>query len=436
MVKSGKIQVLDSLCGCGKTYAMIEYMRQHKDKVWMFVTPLLSEAGDSEHIGRLRQQAPEMDFKPPKATSSGSKLDSLKELLHAKENITTTHNLFLMMDEECIEAIKAYGYNIVVDEVIEKVSVFTEVKQSFVQDVIKLTTGGFFIKEREDGLLEWVGDELAAYKVVIDYCKRKELYLHKGKILIKRYSSKAYEVAEGVYILTYKFKASPMRMWLDACGLHWQYLGIPLRETNQERKQKLKKLITIEPKRQPAICLHHDYKRPFTSTWYNNLSGELKVSVLQEMKKCATQLYYTWTKRRAREGKQDTAPRIMYTAFKAYKDEVVGKGCIRENFLDNRSSAFVSKNARATNEFSDKEYLIHWVDVYPHTVMSDYLSHICQGETLDQDEYALSELIQWIFRSKIREGSPICIYIASDRMRDLFEAWLDTPEKAVHRVEI
>ena len=47
------------------------------------------------------------------------------------------------------------------------------------------------------------------------------------------------------------------------------------------------------------------------------------------------------------------------------------------------------------------------------------------GIEFDEDGYALSEMIQWIWRSAIREGKPIQLYIPSKRMRNLLIQWLD-----------
>ena len=48
-----------------------------------------------------------------------------------------------------------------------------------------------------------------------------------------------------------------------------------------------------------------------------------------------------------------------------------------------------------------------------------------RGVTVDQDQYALSALVQWIFRSAIRDGEPITLYIPSERMRGLLIDWLN-----------
>jgi hypothetical protein len=44
---------------------------------------------------------------------------------------------------------------------------------------------------------------------------------------------------------------------------------------------------------------------------------------------------------------------------------------------------------------------------------------------VDDDQFALSQLVQWVWRSRIREDQPINLYLPSDRMRRLFTEWLD-----------
>ena len=44
---------------------------------------------------------------------------------------------------------------------------------------------------------------------------------------------------------------------------------------------------------------------------------------------------------------------------------------------------------------------------------------------MDQTLYALSEMVQFIWRSRIREGKEIVLYIPSKRMRELLKEWLE-----------
>ena len=43
---------------------------------------------------------------------------------------------------------------------------------------------------------------------------------------------------------------------------------------------------------------------------------------------------------------------------------------------------------------------------------------------MEENEYALGEMIQWIWRSAIRDGKEIWIYVPSRRMRELLKQWL------------
>jgi hypothetical protein len=42
----------------------------------------------------------------------------------------------------------------------------------------------------------------------------------------------------------------------------------------------------------------------------------------------------------------------------------------------------------------------------------------------DQDRYPLSELLQWVYRSRVRNNEPINLYIPSSRMRGLLLDWM------------
>ena len=46
------------------------------------------------------------------------------------------------------------------------------------------------------------------------------------------------------------------------------------------------------------------------------------------------------------------------------------------------------------------------------------------GIEVDEDAYALSTMIQWIWRSAIRDGHEIYIYVPSKRMRELLLDWV------------
>ena len=108
------------------------------------------------------------------------------------------------------------------------------------------------------------------------------------------------------------------------------------------------------------------------------------------------------------------AETIMWSTFKDFRTRLRGKGY---------SNEFVSCNCRSTNEYIDKYNLAYCVNIYLHPAIQQYFSN--KGITVKQDLYALSEMIQWIWRSRIRKGESINIYVPSKRMRKLLNDWLD-----------
>ncbi len=87
-------------------------------------------------------------------------------------------------------------------------------------------------------------------------------------------------------------------------------------------------------------------------------------------------------------------------------------------------TCYVACSCRATNDLDNKTTLIHAYNRYPPQTIRAYLEDY--GFPIDIDQYALSEMIQWVWRSAIRkkEGGNIQLAILSDRMSDLFKAWL------------
>ena len=108
----------------------------------------------------------------------------------------------------------------------------------------------------------------------------------------------------------------------------------------------------------------------------------------------------------------------LWTTFKEYENAVKGKGY---------TNAFVPINIRATNDYKESTAVAYIANRY----MKPTLKHFFEvsGIEVDEDTYALSELIQFIYRSAIRDGKPITVYIPSKRMRELFKDWINKKDE-------
>ena len=106
---------------------------------------------------------------------------------------------------------------------------------------------------------------------------------------------------------------------------------------------------------------------------------------------------------------------IMWSCFSRQRDSLKGGGY-------GSKECFVEYNCRGTNEHKSKNVLVYAVNVYPHTVVDRFFES--RGIKIDKNEYALSTMVQWIWRSAIRDGKEIWIYIPSRRMRNILTEWL------------
>lgn len=79
---------------------------------------------------------------------------------------------------------------------------------------------------------------------------------------------------------------------------------------------------------------------------------------------------------------------------------------------------------RAMNTFQDRIYLAYLIDVHVDPSIAGWFRE--QGGNIDPEKYALSQLLQWVWRSAIRTDNEISLYLPSQRMRDFFTDWLDT----------
>ena len=85
-------------------------------------------------------------------------------------------------------------------------------------------------------------------------------------------------------------------------------------------------------------------------------------------------------------------------------------------------SCWVGCSAKATNEYREKSMLVHCYNRYPHLTLIAFMQDC--GYPLDERQFALAEMLQWVWRSRIRDGKPIKLAILSKRMREIFKDWL------------
>ena len=97
--------------------------------------------------------------------------------------------------------------------------------------------------------------------------------------------------------------------------------------------------------------------------------------------------------------------------------------CLAENssFIagKNYKKDWLAYSIKATNLYMERHHVAFMMNVF----MPPTIKKVCDSTEfqVDEDLVALSHLIQFVFRSALRKGEKIKLYIPSSRMRGLFQ---------------
>ena len=108
------------------------------------------------------------------------------------------------------------------------------------------------------------------------------------------------------------------------------------------------------------------------------------------------------------------ASKRMWATYSSHKGKLSAKGF---------TTKYVVFNERATNAYKDRTVLAYLANPYMNVGLKNFYSY--HGADASHDAYALSTLVQWIWRSAIRDGKEVYLYLPSRRMRELLVNWMD-----------
>ncbi|NLW29743.1 MAG: hypothetical protein GXY98_07630, partial [Erysipelothrix sp.] len=152
-----------------------------------------------------------------------------------------------------------------------------------------------------------------------------------------------------------------------------------------------------------------------------------------------TALSCSWWKKQNKTVKnvaERNAYNFLYNIYNAPADEAmwtkIKAGTRGKLFLNYRhySTSFCPCNACATNKYRDKKYLAYLVNVYDNPVVIQWFRQ--NGVQLNENEFALSQLVQWLWRSAIRDGEKVYLYLPSIRMRTILTDFLKGGDSSFH----
>jgi hypothetical protein len=224
---------------------------------------------------------------------------------------------------------------------------------------------------------------------------------------------KSFKAFKEIFVLTYLFDGQIQKWYYDFHNVEYKwYYATYEDDTYKIRKRPADYKPQMIDKSLIQICDNDKLNRigdPETAlsvTWYQRAQ---KNSLLRDLRNNTLNWFFNITKSKSQFN--------LWTTFKEYKTKLQGKGYTK---------AYISMNMRASNDYKDRTVLAYLCNRYVNPVTANFFTF--NNIPIDQDMYALSEMLQWIWRSAVRDGKPIKIYIPSKRMRNLLTNWLNTGE--------
>lgn len=380
-----------------------------------------------------------MQFKEPSDTGAlPTKSADLLRLLSEGQNVVLSHELFKLLNDTAIECIKEFDYTLFLDEEIEVVEM-----SGITQDDLKiLKEQNLMETDPTSKKVKWLDSQ---YHGDFERTKReiqqKALYEVEPNIILWQLPPGIFEAFHQVYIMTFLFRGSMLYLYFQKNGISFQYSHVEkdsqgkyyfsqgYEEVSELEKSRIKFLLDVHDGRLNTNYLPESKKKRdiqeysgLSSSWHQSRKNKEYINILKRNAMNYIQNY--------RHAPKDT---VMWTTFKPavnkYENRRMKANCRWSGRISCNECTrpcgvnFVSCNARATNRYADRTTLIYLCNIFPVPPVVQYLS---QGTTAEFDAnlYALAQLMQWIWRSAIRSGEAVSLYLPSARMRELLLDWL------------
>ena len=392
--------IIDSIMGSGKTTWAIRCMNNFPGRRFIFATPFLDEDR------RIREGCPTLNFVEPDGTFS--KLSDIRRLIAEGKNIATTHALLGQWVPTARDAdnLRKWNYTLILDEALE---VIQPVQQFNAAD-LEILCDGLIEIDAATSKVRWIAENFPQrYHDIQKLAQSGRLHLCRDSQLLDLMPIDILQAMPNLIVLTFLFEASHMCHYMRIHGMTWQTAFIDngrlqMGEADLRSKKKdIKRLLSIYSGKYNKCG--EERASLSASFWSSVKNASARYQVIKNIRS------YFLTHCRAR------VDQCMWSAF---KDKNNGDG----NMVKGFKRAFVPFNAKATNNFSDRTCLAYAVNVYDNPmVLAWFYEH---GQKPDGELFALSAMLQWIWRSAIRNGQPIKLYLPSSRMRKTLCDWLDS----------
>lgn len=426
------VRIIDALCGAGKTSYVINEInsndtpvvyctesRDEADRIGLACDKVISlgfgeHKNDDNYVTEYKEKHEESEL-PVWEDVYGrtSKTAVFIDLLSQGKSIAITHKLLREFNEECYNLIKKNGYRLYLDEVFNTVDIIS----SSPHDIEILFNEGLAKLIPETNEVVWAKDDYTG-----DFDKKKkaiqsgDVYLaelsDRKQLLVCEMSICKFIYFADVTITTYQFVGSQLSRFFDINKVPYTVYSmkdhniVPY-DIHTEDRESIRKLINLYDGK-----ANNNFNGTLSYSWYEKKRSKKKKKKedlpadIQKIGKNAD------TFMRNVKGNKNN---IMWSCYKDDIEALRGTKCT--------TVSHVTYNIRATNKYRNKTNLAYLVNPNVKPDVRNYFA--AHDANISEDLYALSTLLQWIFRSALRDGKPVNLYLPSERMRGLLDKWFN-----------
>lgn len=402
------VRVVDSIMGTGKSSAAITYMNEHREDKFIYITPYLDEAA------RIKNECQALNFIEPSqklGEYNHKKMIHTAALIKEGRNITTTHQAFKGYNSEMLDDIRSQGYTLIIDEDVDMLERF-----DFATDDLQMAIDAGYIHE-ENGVYTLVKDDYNGnvMRELFRMLKSRELIRiddEKNTLFYWILPPELILSFKDVFILTYLFEGQSIHHFLEIYQIPYEFIGV-------EKVGDCAFRFCDYPGYTPEYVTHLADMIHIVDNEKLNAIGEdkyaLSMSWLEKNKDGVDQLKRNIQNCYKNIWGDVPIDRRLWGSYKSALSKLKGKGYTK---------AFLIFNTKATNNYRRTSHLVYSVNLFMNVVEKRFYN--VHGVEVDEDTYALSIMVQWVWRSCIRDGGEIYIYIPSRRMRTLLINWIQS----------
>ena len=402
-----RIRVLDAMMGLGKTEAVMQLFERYPDTKFVFVTPNIITR-ESQQGQRLQAAG----FEIPDDGEDGKGAFYLESMQRCAR-IVVTHALFKLQGKETKLLLREHRYIVVIDEVPD-VGQKIEQVAPHLQPILANTV---FEHDARTMLLRANFDlpthHNMGYATSVDFDKvfnKITSLANNGNLA---YAAGLFQVVmdvsywndlEGVIILTHDYKRSLFARWMSLQGhevgfIDARALGLDVDAGIENLTRNLK------------LCQFHrkfeglereQEKMLFSASWYRSMDSK----GFQEVSGYLGNVVDTAKDRMS-------SRQVLWTCRKADAGKLKWKG------KSENHTHWIPNNMRGSNDYSDIPITMCLYNYYLDPSRKALLKASNDPEI--DDDYASSNLMQWVYRGTIRQRQLQYVILLESRMRRIFE---------------